>query len=531
MKNGPELEVAAPEGARPTAPPRAGLVLTALLIAAVVCNINFAAATVALPDIGVSFTASQTQLNLVGLGTGLGLAMSVLYFGAIADRYGRKQLLLLGMVLTIVASLLSAFAPSIEILIGARVFTGLAAGMAYPTTLSLITALWADGPGRTGAIALWASIGGMASVAGGVVAGAVLAIASWNAAFLLSIPIAVIAIILIVVVVPSHVDESTDRVDHLGGVLSTVGIAAIVLGIGIVLAPGGAALGGVLLVVAVLFLALFVWRQLKARNPLYDLAVARRRLFWVPAVGGTIAFGALIGAMFVGEQFMQNILSYSPLGAGAAVIPAAAGLVLMAPLAARLVTGSGTRAAMLVGYALIIVAFLTMLAWREGTAYWLIGFGFLIIGAGAAFVVTASSRSLTSNTPVWRVGMASATSDLQNDLGGSIMQALLGAMLAGGFAAAFADLIAGSDEAGKVSSDVTQALQASFASAAHVAQQNPDFADEIMEAARQSLVAGSFGAYLIGAIAIVIGAIVVWLGLPSKTREAELRERYAREDS
>lgn len=520
----------APREARPEAPRRPGLVLGALLLAAVVCNINFAAATVALPDIGVSFTASQTALNLVGLGTGLGLAMSVLYFGAIADRYGRKQLLMLGMVLTIVACVLSAAAPTVEFLIASRVFTGLAAGMAYPTTLSLITALWADGPKRTGAIALWASIGGMASVAGGVVAGAVLAVASWNVAFLLSAPVAVLALILIWLAVPSHVDESTEPVDHIGGVLSTIGIAALVLGIGVVLAPGGGVVGGILLGAAVVFIALFVWRQRVAPNPLYDLSVARRRMFWVPALAGTIAFGSLIGAMFVGEQFMQNILGYTPLGAGAAVIPAAAGLILMAPISARLVIGSGTRTTMLVGYALIIVAFLTMLAWREGTAYWLIGIGFFVIGSGAAFVITASSRSLTSTTPVRRVGMASATSDLQDDLGGSIMQALLGAVLAGGFASTFAEIIADSSEAGKVSAEVTSALQSSFASAAHVASQYPDLSDDIMEAARQSLVAGSLGAYLIGAVAIVIGAIVVWFGLPTHKKETALRQQYLREN-
>lgn len=500
--------------------------LASLLIAAVVCNVNFAAATVALPDIGISFDASQAQLNLVGLGTGLGLAMSVMYFGAIADRYGRKQLLLAGMVLTIIASLLSALAPSIEVLIGSRVFTGLAAGMAYPTTLSLITALWAEGPKRTSAIALWAGVGGMASVTGGVLAGGVLAFSTWQVAFLLSVPVAVIAIGLILKFVPSHVDESTEPVDHLGGALSTIGIASLVLGIGVVLAPGATVAGLSMLGFAIAMIFLFGWRQTRAANPLYDLSVVRRRLFWVPALAGTIAFGSLIGAMFVGEQFMQNILGYSPLGAGAAVIPAALGLVLMAPFSAKLVTASGTRSAMLLGYVLILIAFLTMLAWREHSAYWLVGAGFFIIGAGASFVITASSRSLTSSTPVRRVGMASATSDLQNDLGGSIMQSLLGAILAAGFAGKFADIIAQSGSSNEVSADVTRALQSSFASAEHVASQHPDLKDQILEAARQSLLAGALEAYLVGAVAILVGLAVVWFGVPSREVENELRESY-----
>src|SRR5438309_5445714 len=139
-----------------TAPKRAGLVLAALIAVAAVANLGLAVANVALPAIGREFDASQTALNLVAVGYSLGLAASVLYFGAVGDRYGRKLLLILGMVLTIPADCLAAWAPSIDVLFLARVIGGLAAGMAYPTTLALITALW-SGPARTKSIALWAA--------------------------------------------------------------------------------------------------------------------------------------------------------------------------------------------------------------------------------------------------------------------------------------------------------------------------------------------------------------------------------------
>lgn len=132
--------------ASPAAPARAGAVLATLIAGAVVANINLSTANVALPDIGRAFSASQTSLNLVAIGCTLGLAMSVLYLGALGDRYGRRLLLTLGMMLTIPASIASAWAPTVEILVAGRVITGIAAGLAYPTTLSLITALW--GPGR-----------------------------------------------------------------------------------------------------------------------------------------------------------------------------------------------------------------------------------------------------------------------------------------------------------------------------------------------------------------------------------------------
>src|SRR5262245_64573480 len=121
------------------APDRAGLVLIALILVAGVANLNLSVANVALPDIGAHFDSSQTTLNLIAVGYSLGLAASVLYLGAIGDRYGRKLLLLLGVGLSVPACLLAAWAPSDEVLVAARIFGGLSAGMAYPTTLALIT--------------------------------------------------------------------------------------------------------------------------------------------------------------------------------------------------------------------------------------------------------------------------------------------------------------------------------------------------------------------------------------------------------
>src|SRR5690349_22548016 len=143
----------------PSAPARAGLVLAALITVAAVANLNLSVANVDLPSIGLAFDSSQTTLNLIAVGYSLGLAASVLWFGALGDRYGRKLMIVLGMGLSIPASLLAGFAPSDEVLFAARVAGGLSAGMAYPTTLALITALW-SGPGRTKAIALWLALGG-----------------------------------------------------------------------------------------------------------------------------------------------------------------------------------------------------------------------------------------------------------------------------------------------------------------------------------------------------------------------------------
>ncbi|HVR05751.1 MAG TPA: MFS transporter, partial [Solirubrobacteraceae bacterium] len=310
-----------------TAPQRAGLVLAALIAVAAVANLNLAVANVALPSIGRAFAAGQTELDLVAVGYSLGLATSVLYLGAIGDRYGRKLMLLLGMGLSIPASLLAALAPSIWVLFAARVLGGLSAGMAFPTTLALITALW-SGPARTRSIALWSGIGGAISSLGPLLAGLLLTRFAWGSVFFITLPLALVALYMAWRLVPAHVNETSDPVDNLGGLLSVLLVAAIVLGINFAPVPGKGKVAAGLGVIALAAVVAFVWRQRRVRNPLYDLQVAARRVFWVAACAGIVVFGTLMGAMFVGQQFLQNVLGYSTLDAGLAIVPAALLMVL-----------------------------------------------------------------------------------------------------------------------------------------------------------------------------------------------------------
>src|SRR5689334_18983219 len=211
-RHGP-VAVPAPRGPTADAPERAGLVLVSLISVAAVANLNLSVANVALSSIGRAFDSSQTTLDLIAVGYSLGLAASVLYLGALGDRYGRKLMLILGMVLSVPASLLAAFAPSDTVLFGARVLGGVSAGMAYPTTLALITALW-SGPGRTKSIALWSAIGGGIASLGPLVAGALLEHFDWGSVFLITLPLVGVALVMAWVFVPAHVNETTDPVDN-----------------------------------------------------------------------------------------------------------------------------------------------------------------------------------------------------------------------------------------------------------------------------------------------------------------------------
>src|SRR3954449_2492779 len=201
-----------------SSPPRAKLVLAALIAVAAVANLNLAVANVALPDIGKAFDASQTGLDLIAVGYSLGLAASVLYLGALGDAHGRKEMLLAGTALAIPASLLAGFAPSVPVLFGARLLGGLAAGMAFPTTLALITALW-SGPERTRAIALWSALGGGISALGPLISGALLEHFDWGSVFFVTLPLALVALYLAWRFLPDHVNETTEPVDNLGGIL------------------------------------------------------------------------------------------------------------------------------------------------------------------------------------------------------------------------------------------------------------------------------------------------------------------------
>jgi EmrB/QacA subfamily drug resistance transporter len=520
---------AAPDVRRVEAPERAGLVLVSLILVAAVANLNLSVANVALPDIGRDFDSPQVTLNLIAVGYSLGLAASVLYLGAIGDRYGRKLLLVLGTVLAVPMSLLAAFAPSDEVLFAARVGGGLAAGMAFPTTLALITALW-SGQARTRSIALWSAIGGAIAALGPLVSGALLEHFEWGSVFLVTLPLAVVALVMAAAFVPSHVNETTDEVDNLGGVLSVVLVGALILGINFAPVPNeGALVVGLGLVAAAAGVAFYV-RQRRAANPLYDLDVAARRIFWVAACAGIIVFGSLMAAAFVSQQYLQNVLGYSTLEAGTAILPAAALMVVVAPRSAKLVEARGARFTLLCGYVALFLAFLTMLfLWKEGTSYWEIALAYVFIGIGVGLAGTPASHSLTGSVPVTRAGMASGTADLQRDLGGAIMQSIFGALLTAGYASAAAAAIAASDK--DVSDSVEAQLTKSFAGAESIAQQYPRYADAITAAAKTSFLEGDQWAYTAGLVAVVLGAALVFFLFPRKDEEERLLAQYHREDT
>ncbi len=254
-------------------------------------------------------------------------------------------------------------------------------------------------------------------------------------------------------------------------------------------------------------------------------------MFWVAACAGIIVFGSLMGAMFIGQQFLQNVLGYSTIDAGLAILPAAVFMVLIAPRSAKLVEAKGSRFTLLVGYVFIFLGFLTMLLlWKDGIAYWKVGMAYAFVGAGVGFAGTPASHSLTGSVPVTRVGMASGTADLQRDLGGAIMQSIMGALLTAGYAAAATQAIGSAPNSSEVNANVQSELTKSFDSATDVAKQYPQYSSQIVTAAKNSFIHGQRWAYAAGVIAVVLGAFVVAIFFPKRQGEVELLASYQRID-
>ena len=236
-----------------------------------------------------------------------------------------------------------------------------------------------------------------------------------------------------------------------------------------------------------------------------------------------------MGTAYVSQQYVQNVLGYSTVEAGAAILPAALAMVLVAPRSAKLVAAYGSRVTLLSGYVFLVLAFVGMLLlWNEDTPYWQIAIPYVFIGIGVGLAGTPASNSLTGSVPVRRVGMASGTADLQRDLGGALMTSILGAVLTSHYASAMADQSVSS----QVSSATEAQLQLSFASAENIAAAtSPQDADAILAAAKSSFLDGDQWAYGAGLVAVLLGAVLVFFVFPKREREDALRASYHAADT
>jgi dipeptide/tripeptide permease len=260
-----------------------------------------------------------------------------------------------------------------------------------------------------------------------------------------------------------------------------------------------------------------------------SIPLAKARTFWVAFVAGAITFGSLIGAMFIGQQFTQNVLGYDPLEAAAVVLPAAVFTAIFGQVAGRLITAKGSQFTFMLGLGSVAAAFAVMLVtWKSGTSIWWVLVAYALVGTGVGLAATPASRSLMSSVPPSRGGMGSSFLDLTRDLGGAIMQAFMGALLAGAYAAQIQRDLDGLSpaEAAKVSDTTADQLTSSFEGAAQVAAgYQPPVSQQIIDAASVAFTDGKSAAIGVALLMSLLGLGLVLFLYPRKDAEEAYYEK------
>ena len=376
-------------------------------------------------------------------------------------------------------------------------------------------------------------LGAGASVLGPLAGGFLLERFGWGSVFLVTTPLAACVFGLALWLVPRHSGEGTGRIDHAGGVLSVLAVSSFV--VMVVLLPQGVTPAVVgLLVTAAVTSALFVLREKRAPQPLFDLKLAAAPTFWVAFAAGLVAFGALIGAVFIGQQFTQNVLGFTPLKAATMTLAMALAMMVAAPVAGRLIHRIGTRITLAAGLSTIVLGFAAMaVTWRPGASVSWVLIGYALLGCGVGLAGTPSSRPLTASLPVRRVGMGSASADLTKDLGGAVFQAILGTLLTVAYARSFAGAFARlpTAEAEKLGATATTEISSAFAGARHVAATLPGAdADQLVAAAQDAFTQGKTLAIGFALLAALAGVALVLWKYPHRQAEHDEISAMAREN-
>jgi EmrB/QacA subfamily drug resistance transporter len=388
-------------------------VVAATVLGSGMASIDATVVGIALPTIGRQFHAGVAQLQWVTNAYTLTLAGLLLLGGSLGDRFGRRRVFLIGTVWFAVASMLCGLAPDAQTLIAARALQGVGAALLTPGSLAILQASFAPAD-RAKAIGAWSGFGGVATAIGPFVGGWLIGAISWRLIFFINVPVAV----AVVLVASRYVPESRDRaaagrIDALGAVLVSAGLAGVVYGLTEAATRGwGSPVTLASVTVGAALLGAFVVAQARERSPMMPLGVFSSRQF-SGANGVTFAvYGALGGALFLLPIQLQQVLGFSPLAAGTALLPIT---VIMLGLSARsgaLAARIGPRLQMSVG-PLVVAAGLALMA-RIGTGGSYAGQvlpAVVVLGFGLAVTVAPLTAAVLAAAPDERSGVASAVNN------------------------------------------------------------------------------------------------------------------------
>jgi EmrB/QacA subfamily drug resistance transporter len=411
-------------------PRRKWLTLAAVSFGLFMIMLDNTVVNVALPSIQEDLGADLSELEWVVAGYALTFAALMLIGGKVADAYGRRLIFVVGIVVFTLASLACGLADSSEMLIAARIVQGAGAAMMNPATLSIIAATFPPAQ-RGAAIGIWAGVSALALAIGPLVGGLLTEHLGWNWIFFVNVPIGMLGIAASFLLIDESKDSTHERLDLPGLATSALGLFALTYGL-IEANTYGWSSGRIVGTFAVAAVALvsFVLLERHQRAPMLPLELFKNRTYTGANTAILLVALAMFGVFFFVSLYMQNILGFSAVEAGAAFLPMTILIILIAPIAGRTTDRIGSRALMTVGMALVSLQLLYFSQLGTDASFWNLLPGLLIGGAGMAMTMTPSAAAATRAVPVDKAGVGAAVLNTFRQVGGSLGIALMGAIMA-----------------------------------------------------------------------------------------------------
>ena len=483
-----------------------------MCLAVFAVNVDTTIVNVTLPTLVRDLGATTRELQWIVGAYLLVFAALVLAGGGLSDRLGRRAVLIVGLAVFGLANGLASVCDTPVELIGARALAGVGAAAAFPTTLSIISQTFEDRAARAKAIGIWGASGGLAVAFGPITGGALLEQYWWGSTFLVKVPVALVAIVLVTRLVPESRAPAAPRLDLPGLVLSAAALAALVYAI--IEAPerGWASPPSLLgFSAATVFFALFVRQERRTPEPLLDLALFSDRRFTAASLAITIAFFALFGFIFLITQYFQFVRGYGALEAGVRTLPVAlciaAGSVVGMPLAVRL----GNKVVVTAGLLCLAVAYGWISTASTTTTYTEIAAQMVFLGLGMGLTSAPATESIMGAVQTDKAGIGSAVDDATREVGGTLGVAVIGSV--------FASLYTGSvdDIRADLPDGLEQRAAESIGTAIFIAEQLPAGPAAALRTAAES---GFFDGLQVGCLVAsgiaLVGAAVVARTLPAR---------------